>query len=343
MTTDSDEGMWSYALELSRALISFGMHVTLAVMGAPRSAMQRRESAHLSGLDVHEQPYESGWIPDDPWTDVVAAAHWLRALEARVQPSLVHLNHMCYAGIGWSAPTLVVAHSCALAWWDAVKGERAPARWERYRGEVEAGLRGASLIVTPTAATRQALEPYYPPVRNARVIPSGCDGRWFTRAEKEPVIVAMGELDDEAANLRALADVAHVLPWPIAVLDADDGARARDELGRASIFALPARYAPFATPVLDAALSGCALVLGDIASLRESWQDTALFVPPDDQVALAGALANLIACPALRQQLGQAARTRALEYSASQMATGYLSAYCTLMAQRDATQLASYR
>ena len=42
------------------------------------------------------------------------------------------MNHFCHAGIGWSAPTLVTAHSCVLSWWDAVKGTRAPAEWTRY-------------------------------------------------------------------------------------------------------------------------------------------------------------------------------------------------------------------
>ncbi len=343
MTTDSTEGLWTYTLELSRALISFGIHVTLATMGEPRSTLQRCESDRVSGLEVFEQPFRLEWMPDDPWSDVVAAAEWLRELDMRVQPTLVHLNHFCHAGIGWSAPTLVVAHSCMLCWWDAVKGERAPAEWTRYRHEVEAGLRSASLIVAPTAAARQALEQYYAPVRNARIIPSGRDGRWFRRVEKQPIIVTIGELDDEAKNLRALADVAGMLPWPIELLGALDSDGLRDALGRASIFALPAKDAPFATPVLDAALSGCALVLGDIASLRETWQDAALFVPPDDRAALAEALASLIASPARRQQLGQAARARALEFSASRMATGYLSAYCTLMAQRQATLLASLR
>ena len=56
----------------------------------------------------------------------------------------------------------------------------------------------------------------------------------------------------------------------------------RDELAdwyaRAPIYALPARYEPFGLSVLEAALSGCALVLGDIPSLREIWGGAALFV-----------------------------------------------------------------
>ena len=51
---------------------------------------------------------------------------------------------------------------------------------------------------------------------------------------------------------------------------------------RAAIYALPARYEPFGLSVLEAASQGCALVLGDIASLRENWDDAAVFVPPDD-------------------------------------------------------------
>ena len=74
---------------------------------------------------------------------------------------------------------------------------------------------------------------------------------------------------------------------------------------------LPARYEPFGLSVLEAALSGCALVLGDIASLREVWQDAALYVPPDDAGALTAALARLIAEPELRHSLATSARKRA--------------------------------
>ena len=40
----------------------------------------------------------------------------------------------------------------------------------------------------------------------------------------------------------------------------------------AAIYCLPARYEPFGLSVLEAGLSGCALVLGDIPSLREIWR-----------------------------------------------------------------------
>jgi glycosyltransferase involved in cell wall biosynthesis len=334
MTADSSEGMWSYALELSRVLTSFGIQITLATMGAPRSAMQRRESEGIKGLDVIEQEFSVEWRPDDNGNELAAAAQWLRDLDTGIGPSLVHVNHLCHAAIGWSAPTLVAAHTCILSRYLAVHGRRAPAEWARYRHEMDAALRSASVIVTTSMAGKQALEQYYTPMRGARVIRSGRDGRWVEPDEKDSVIVSMGDLGDEAANLRALADVAGILPWPIELLGEIETHGVRHALSRASIFAFPAKYAPFATPVLDAALCGCALVLGDLPSLRETWQDAALFVAPDDRAELAAALCELTNSPARRHQLGQAARARALECSASRMATGYLSAYCGLMAQR---------
>ena len=60
--------------------------------------------------------------------------------------------------------------------------------------------------------------------------------------------------------------------------------------------------------ILEAALSGCALVLGDIPSLRELWRNRALFVPPDDPEALEHAILRLIEEPDRRSSLAAGAR-----------------------------------
>jgi glycosyltransferase involved in cell wall biosynthesis len=98
-------------------------------------------------------------------------------------------------------------------------------------------------------------------------------------------------------------------------------------LGRAAIFALPARYEPFGLAVLEAALSECALVLGDIPSLRELWQDAALFVDPDDGEGLEATLRRLIGDPALQGALGGAAAHRARRFSMTDMTEKYLAVY----------------
>jgi glycosyltransferase involved in cell wall biosynthesis len=102
------------------------------------------------------------------------------------------------------------------------------------------------------------------------------------------------------------------------------------EFAGASIYALPARYEPFGLSVLEAALSGCALVLGDIPSLREVWGDAAAYVPPDDHAALRFTLQRLVAQPAERARLAQAAMLRAQLFTPARMAGGYLATYARL-------------
>ncbi|HYG70227.1 MAG TPA: glycosyltransferase, partial [Anaeromyxobacteraceae bacterium] len=101
-------------------------------------------------------------------------------------------------------------------------------------------------------------------------------------------------------------------------------------LSRAAIFAHPARYEPFGLAVLEAALSGCALVLGDLDSLRENWDGAAIFVPPRDDDALAARLTELASNGPLRNALAARARSRALELGADRMAARYLELYGTL-------------
>jgi glycosyltransferase involved in cell wall biosynthesis len=104
-------------------------------------------------------------------------------------------------------------------------------------------------------------------------------------------------------------------------------------LSRASIFVHPARYEPFGLAVLEAALSGCALVLGDLGSLRENWDGAATFVPPWDEEALAAAIAQLVADERGRRALAARARSRALALTPARMAASYLECYRALAAE----------
>jgi glycogen synthase len=100
---------------------------------------------------------------------------------------------------------------------------------------------------------------------------------------------------------------------------------------------LPARYEPFGLSALEAALSGCALVLGDIPSLREIWGDAAIFVSPDDATGFARALNNLIADPESRETLSGRARARALQFSPQRMGEEYLDAYRRCMLRKSSS------
>jgi glycosyltransferase involved in cell wall biosynthesis len=161
------------------------------------------------------------------------------------------------------------------------------------------------------------------------------------------MVLSSGRLWDEAKGLADLVACARRVEWPIAVAGPLSppggpvaqvprgvealGPLAADELAawmaRASIYALPARYEPFGMSVLEAALAGCALVLGDIPTLREIWGETAVYVPPGDPDALGFALNALIRDPLARGARGALARSRALRLSGSRMAAAYSALY----------------
>jgi glycosyltransferase involved in cell wall biosynthesis len=101
---------------------------------------------------------------------------------------------------------------------------------------------------------------------------------------------------------------------------------------QASIFAAPSRYEPFGLAALEAALAGCALVLGDVPTLRELWTGAATFVPPNDREQLADALSKLITDDDMRATQGHLARKRAATFSAARMLAAYRNAYAEVIA-----------
>lgn len=357
MTADTVGGVWTYALELTRALQPYGVEVLLAVMGPPLSVAQRDDARSISNLNLFESNYKLEWMPDC-WSDVKQAGYWLLHLEDRLQPDLIHLNGYAHANLPWQNPTLVVGHSCVFSWWQAVKGDTPPDEWQRYKNEVTSGLRAADLVVTPSAAMMQALNVIYGPIDNTRVIPNGRNPEDFQPRSKRPLILSAGRLWDEAKNIERVAEIAPELPWPVLV--AGDfqtvqhssiknrcrwlGSLPETELRRwfaaASIYALPALYEPFGYTPLEAALSGCALVLGDIDSLREIWRDAAVYVNPNDSHALKDELLTLIANRERRHELSQRARERALEFTSARMADNYFTVYEELLIKKSQEKLA---
>jgi glycogen(starch) synthase len=96
---------------------------------------------------------------------------------------------------------------------------------------------------------------------------------------------------------------------------------------RASLYVLPARYEPFGLSALEAALCGCALVLGDVPSLRAIWGSAALYASPDDPHALEQNIAQLIDDPQRRLMMAARAAARARRMTPGRVADGYRNAY----------------
>ncbi|HVW10159.1 MAG TPA: glycosyltransferase family 4 protein, partial [Bryobacteraceae bacterium] len=192
----------------------------------------------------------------------------------------------------------------------------------------------------------------------ARTIPNGRAPGLFRPETKKAMVLAAGRLWDEAKNMQALDCIASSLPWPVwlagddrnpgqapadAVWPPSGGAlrlgplalrTLADCFAFAGIYAHPARYEPFGLTVLEAAMSGCALVLGDIPSLRENWEHAALFVPPDDTEQLRAVLLDLIFDPQLREEMGRRSLARSKFFCAEAMGAGYLDVYIAVAAGR---------
>jgi glycosyltransferase involved in cell wall biosynthesis len=347
MTTDAVGGVWTFATSLARALCQTGDRVTLITLGPAPRAEQLEPLARVKGLNIEITDLALEWM-DPEGDDLHRATHVLRRLIARHRPDLVHLNSFREATSGFETPTLVTAHSCVGSWWSMCRfGAPIDARWQVYLRNVAAGLNAADCWVAPTVAYRDWTNAVYGPRTKGHAVWNGADlpdsiGR------KEPFILAAGRLWDEAKNLAALDAIADDLLWEVRVagpmLLADGAPRATISsnivhLGQlshnrllatmqsAAVFAAPALYEPFGLSVLEAANCGCALVLSDIPTFRELWEDAALFIKPTDTAALQTVLQDLATNPAVRTRLQRAARKRAKRYSLAGMLSDYSRLY----------------
>ncbi len=355
MTADPIGGVWSYALELCAALAGERVRVLLATLGGEPSRAQLAQVARLPNVGIAPSSYRLEWMPG-AWEDIGRAGEWLLSLEKAFRPDRIHLNHLLHADLPWRAPVLSVAHSCVLSWWAAVRAEPLPAEWSEYRIRVTRSLRAAQCVVAPTAALLQEIERYYGPFRRKAVIHNARDRRRYFAHPKEYLILSAGRIWDPAKNIEALAAVAPAVRAPILVageprspqggtvsapavtlLGPLDSERLAQWYARAAVYALPARYEPFGLTALEAALSGCALVLGDIPTLREVWGSAARYVRPDDRDGLRDALNELLHEDALRIELAAQAMGRARRFGPARFARRYLSIYRTLGAGRRHT------
>jgi glycosyltransferase involved in cell wall biosynthesis len=347
MTADAVGGVWVYATELACALCEVGNEVMLAVIGPRPRPDQLRPLRGVHGLHLKMTDRLLEWM-DPEGTDIKRAGEMLRSIADEFQPDVVHLNSFREGNLNWSAPVLIVAHSCVQTWWRACRsGELGGARWSTYCDRVAAGLSAADAWVAPSAAFLDLISATYRPRAQGRVIRNGLTIAARATA-KQPYILAAGRLWDEAKNLAAVAAIGSELPWPVRVVGetrGPDGGEVKaaygqveslgalprpallDEMCDASIFVSPALYEPFGLTVLEAAASGCALVLSDLPSFRELWDDAALFVGPRDRNALRTALQSLCRDEGLRARLQAKARMRARRYSQRAMVGAYLRLY----------------
>jgi glycosyltransferase involved in cell wall biosynthesis len=347
MTADTIGGVWSYTMELCAALARYGVQVTLMSMGRLPSEDEIAEVRRIGNIDLRPTAWRTEWMSGCA-ADLEQSGTEFSDLAEAVQPDVIHLNNYWHARLDLPAPVIVAAHSCVATWWKACRETPLPDEWLPYLGWVQEAVAQADMLVAPTAAFLAEFEAAHGQAVESLVIPNGRSAMQYKPGVKRRIVFTAGRLWDDAKNIALLGRVADTIDTPIIAagdLTGPDGAELKPgglaTLGRltpaetkrwmaeAAIFASPARYEPFGLSVLEAALSGCALILGDIPTHRELWDGVATFVEPDDAAGLKRAIRMLTDMPELAASDGRKARERAVAYSADAMGEAYMRLYRT--------------
>jgi glycosyltransferase involved in cell wall biosynthesis len=350
MTTDAVGGVWVFSTSLAEALTRDGCDVLLVTLG-PAPRRDQLEAVTRNGLRVEVTDLALEWMDPEGY-DFARARQRLTDIARQFSPDIVHLNSFREGATEWKAPLVLTGHSCVRSWWHACRGG-APddPRWYPYMEHVRLGLAAADVWVAPSVAFHDTIEALYAPASSGVIVWNGINSAGLV-ATKKPYILAAGRLWDEAKNVAALSAITDDVAWPIRIAGTPQteinsvalstalqwlGELPRADLLRemeqAAIFVAPALYEPFGLAVLEAASAGCALILSDIPTFRELWQDAALFVDAGDPASLRSAINRLCHEPRLREQLQRAASLRARRYSLERTVAEYRRLYHDLLQQ----------
>lgn len=350
MTTDTVGGVWTYSLQLCKSLAQYGVEVHLAALGNWPSQEQEKEVSTLKNVLLYKSDYKLEWM-QDPWEDVEQAGKWLNSIYHTINPDIIHFNNYAHRGKDWSCPTITVFHSCVQTWWQAVKGTSAPENWDKYNRVVADSLNSSDVVVAPTAAIlEQAIQTHHI-ISATKMIYNGRELNPSAGKNKEDLILCMGRIWDEAKNLKVLSGIAKNLPWPVYVVGNNVNPNTGEEveienihflgellpeealqwMEKAKIFVSPTKYEPFGLAILEAAGSGCALVLSDLETLKELWQNSAEFFIPEDNAEAEKKILQLIKNEKCRIELAEKSEERAKYFSAEKMASEYMKLYAGLL------------
>ncbi len=352
MTADAVGGVWQYALDLSEGLRPHGVKTTIAVLG-PLPSADQHAMAEAAGATLILTGLPLDWTAPSPH-EVEESGRAIARIAAHVRPDVVHLNAPALAAsAAFEVPVVAVCHSCVATWWHAVKTGPLPVEFIWRTELVKRGYNSAARLLAPTHAFAQSTAQSYELPQTPTVVRNGRRPMPVTgQRHNGEFVFAAGRLWDEGKNVAVIDRVASRLTVPVLAagpLEGPNGAKVAvaharalgrlsdaeiaQHLGAQPIFISMARFEPFGLAVLEAAQMECALVLSDIPTFRELWDDAALFIDPSDEDAIAKAIEHLLDDPKARADLGRAARKRADAYSVEAMCAGVLNAYRSVLCQ----------
>lgn len=356
ITADTVGGVWTYTQELASGLLSKGHRVTLVSFGKLPNEYQKRWAEQFPCLDYRPTDFPLEWM-EVAERDIEESKTYLQQVVREVHPDLLHFSQYCYGDLPADVPKVVVAHSDVMSWWASVHGScpQDSAWMRRYCSIVRKGLAGADVVVAPSQWMLNAVCTYHHRPRHGKVIYNGRNPELFCASvRKQDMAVTIGRVWDEGKNIPLLLQ--EPLPFPLTIagpsehperpLTKEDSGvskrvkfygevqqpKIRELLCCASIYIAPSSYEPFGLAPLEAALSGCVLVMNDIPVFRELWGDAALFFRRNDVSDLVRVLTELQRHPELISEFGKCGyRIASQRFTANRMLDDYESLYYSLV------------
>jgi glycosyltransferase involved in cell wall biosynthesis len=347
MTVDAVGGVWRYALDLTAALRPHGIETVLAVCGPTPSAEQVREAERVGKVVICDAPLD--WMVEDE-AALKEVPKVIADLATSEGVDLIHLNLPSQAAdLEVSLPVVVVSHSCVATWFEAVRGSDVPQPWQWQLALNARGLARADAVLAPSRSYASLMSEVYGPIAGLQVVPNASRVP-LTEGPKRELVFAAGRWWDDGKNGGVLDAAAADIRWPVIMAGANRGpngqylplnnvlhhgelahGEAMKSMAEAAIVVSPSIYEPFGLAALEAARSGAALVLADIPTYRELWNDAAVFFDPRKPHALAEAINTLAADLSLRRELGERARRRSLDFTSEAQALAVAQIYRRLL------------
>lgn len=230
--------------------------------------------------------------------------------------------------------------------------------------EARNARRADRVLVTSRYSRRAAMEAYELPAEKLRVVPEGIDldswerppdagsagrpptvltvARHYPRKNTVALLRALPAVRESVPDVRlrlvgggprlpALRDAAHRMGVEGATTflgEVDDRSAVRREFFAADLFCLPSLQEGFGVVFLEAMAAGLPVVALRTAAVPEVVPDgrAGILVPPDDERALAEAVARVLADPELGRRMGRAGREHVEQFRWPAVARRFLRA-----------------
>jgi glycosyltransferase involved in cell wall biosynthesis len=358
MTVDAVGGVWRYAMDAAASLRPLGFEFLFVALGPQPSDRQQREAAALGQLRWLDAPLDWMVKGEGELSCVGTQILEVAGLEG---VDLLHLNLPSQAAmIDTDIPVTAMSHSCVVTWFAGVRREAIPADWQWHHAINRRGLSRADLVLAPSRSHARMLEDAYGAIDNLHVVYNASRSE-ETSDLKDAIVSAAARWWDDGKNGRVLDEAAAATVWPVVMAGSNIGpggqalvirhAEHQGELAhadvtalmrRSSVFVSPSVYEPFGLATLEAARARNALVLADIPTYRELWNDAALFADPRDAKAIAAAINRLCGDDDMRARMADRATERSKHFDLPSQAEAMASLYRGLL-HRNSTLLAGER